>query len=427
MLLPVLERLVKQRLLYLVEQLRHDGRQVLKLYDGLLAVVAADQYALAVLDVARADLQAKREALHLVLGELPARAVLREVDLNADTGLLERLVQLICLVHDARLVCRDRDDNELEGRNLGRQHQALVVAVGHDDSADKTGRYTPGGLVHVLQRIVLIGILHIECTGKAIAEVVRGARLQRLAVVHHSLDRIGILGAGEALLLGLLALEHRDRQVFFTELGVDVQHAHGLLARLLLGGVHGVTLLPPELARAQERAGGLFPADDRAPLVIQLGQVAPRADDLSVVLTEQRLRGRAHAQALLQLLRAAVGDPGDFGGEAFDVILFALQQGLRDKERHRHILVAGLLEHAVQCLLDILPQRLGVRPHDDAALDRRVVNHLRLFDDISIPLGEIHIHGCDLRHQLFLVCHFFCSPFLSVYRPAHLQMRDFTS
>ena len=42
---------------------------------GLFPVVAAHQHALVLLDVLRADLQAQRNALHLVLGKLPAGGV----------------------------------------------------------------------------------------------------------------------------------------------------------------------------------------------------------------------------------------------------------------------------------------------------------------------------------------------------------------
>ena len=51
--------------------------------------------------------------------------------------------------------------------------------------------------------------------------------------------------------------------------------------------------------------------------------------------------------------------------------------------------VAGRLEAIVELPLDVLPDRVAVRPDDHAALDRRVVGQLRLADDIQIPAGEI--------------------------------------
>ena len=298
-----------------------------------------------------------------------------------------------------------RDDHQLGGRNARRKNKALIVAVGHDDRADQTGGHAPRGLLHILKGVVLVRVLHVECLGKAVAEVMARAGLQRLAVVHHGLDGVGLFRTGETLLLGLFALEHRDGEILFAELRIDVQHAQGLLHRLLGGGVDGVALLPPELTAAQEWTSGLFPAHDRAPLVVQLGQVAPGTDDLCVMLAEQGLRGRAHAQALLQLFRAAMGHPRNLRREALDVVLLLLQQAFRDENRHCHVLVAGLLEHAVQHMLDVLPQRLRVRAHDDAAFDRGIVDHLRLFYDVRVPLGKIHVHGRDLTDQFFLICH----------------------
>ena len=415
MLLAVLERLVKQCLLYLVEQLGYHGGQILKLDDGLFTIVAANQNALAVLDITRTDLETEREALHLVLGKLPTGAVVGDVDLSANTSLLKHLVQLGCLVDNARLVCCNRDNNQLEGSDLRRQYQTLVVAVGHDDRTDQTSGYAPRSLIHVLEGVVLVGELHVECACKAVTEVMRRTGLQCLAVVHHCLDGVGILCTCETLLVGLLTLEHRDCQVILAERCVDAQHTHGLLARFLLGCMDGVTLLPPELTRTQERTGGLLPADNRAPLVVQLRQVTPGTDDLGVVLAEQGLGGRTDAQTLLELLRTAVGNPGALGCEALDVVSFLEQQGFRDKDGHCHVLVTGLLEHAVQSLLDVLPQSLCVGAHDDAALDRRVIDHFRLLDDVGIPLGEIHVHRRDFRYQFLLICHL-CNHLFCLFR-----------
>ena len=194
---------------------------------------------------------------------------------------------------------RNRNNNQLGRSDARRQDQTLVIAVGHDDRADNTGGNAPGGLIHILKRVVLIGVLHAEGAREAVTEVVRGAGLKRLAVVHHGLDRVGVLCTGEALLRGLFALDDRDGQPFLEELRVDVQHAQGLLHRLLGGCVDGMTLLPPELTGTQERTGGLFPTDDRAPLVVQLGQVTPGLDDVGVVLAEQSLGSRTYTHSLL--------------------------------------------------------------------------------------------------------------------------------
>lgn len=79
-------------------------------------------------------------------------------------------------------------------------------------------------------------------------------------------------------------------------------------------------------------------------------------------------------------------------------------------DRHCYILVTGLLEHAVQRVLDVLPQRLCVRAHDDTALYGRIIGHFSLFNNICVPLREVHVHRRDLADQLFLFCHY-SSPF----------------
>ena len=410
MRLAVLERLLIQRLLDILQQCRNGLFEILELNNGLFAGVAANQYALTLSDIARTNLQTKRNALHLVLGKLPTRGIVAQVDLGTDARCFDLLVQLGCLLLDAFLVSRNRNNNQLGRSDTRRQNQTLVITVRHDDRADDTGRNAPGGLIHILQGVVLIGVLHAECACKAVTEVVRGTGLQSLAVVHHSLDGVGILCTGEALLLGLFALNDRNGQPFLEELRVDVQHAQSLFHSLLSGSMNGMTLLPPELTAAQERTGGLFPADNRAPLVVQLRQIAPGANDLCVMLAEQRLRSRTNAQTLLQLVVAAVRYPCTLRREAFNVVGFLLQQAFRNENRHCYILVTGLLEHTVQRVLDVLPQRLCVRTHDDTALYRRIIGHFSLFNNICVPLREVHVHGRDLADQLFLFCHY-SSPF----------------
>ena len=295
----------------------------------------------------------------------------------------------------------DRDDDDLHRRDLRRQDEAAVVAVGHDDAADQTRGDAPGRLEGVDLLVVLIRIENVERLGKAVAEEVGRARLQGLAVVHHALDRIGRLGAVELFLVGLLAARDRHGQHVLAEVGIHIEHALCLLAGLLGRGVHGVALLPEELAVAQERTARLFPAQHAAPLVIHLRQIAPGVDDVVEVLAEQRLGRRADTVALLELLTAAHRDPRALRREALDVVLFLLQQGFRDQHRHIDVLCAGLLEFRIHQTLDIFPNGVTVRTVDKHALDRGIVDQLCLFADIRVPLGKIDLHIGDLFNFLF--------------------------
>ena len=237
-------------------------------YEGLLAGIAAGHAALLLLHVLGADLHTQRHALHLILGKLPACGLLAVVHGDTETGGGQTILQRSGGVQHAGLMLSDGDHHHLRGGDDRRQHQTVVVAVGHDDRADQAGRAAPAGLERILQGVVPAGEGHVIGPGELVAEEMAGAGLEGLVVLHHGLDGIGGLGTGEFLLVGLAALHHRHGQRVLAHIGVAVQ----LLLRLshgLLGGLmDGVALLPPELAAAQERAGGLFPADDAAPLVI---------------------------------------------------------------------------------------------------------------------------------------------------------------
>ena len=92
------------------------------------------------------------------------------------------IAQLRRRFQNAGLVLGHRQDHHLHRCDLGGQHQTVVVTVGHDDAADETGGYAPGGLVGVGTLIVFIGKGDVKSLGKAVAEVVGGACLEGLPV-----------------------------------------------------------------------------------------------------------------------------------------------------------------------------------------------------------------------------------------------------
>ena len=298
----------------------------------------------------------------------------------------------------------DGQHHHLDGSHLGGQHQAVVVAVGHDNAADEPGGHAPGGLEGGDLLVVLVGVGDIKGPGEAVAEIVGGAGLEGLPVVHHALDGIGGLGAVELLLVGLLAPGDGHGQHVFTEVGVDVQHLPGEVLGFLRSGVHGVAFLPQKLPVTQEGPGGLLPAQHAAPLVVLQGQIPVGLDDLGEVIAEQGLRGGTDAVALLQLLAAAHGDPGAFGSKAFHMVLLLLQQAFRNQQGHIDVLHAHFLEFLVQDVLDIFPDGVAIGPVDEHALDGRIVNQLGFFAHISEPLSKIHLHIGDLLDLLFF-CH----------------------
>ena len=373
--------------------------QLVQRDEDFFAGIAAHQHALVLFQILGADLQTQRHALHLPLGELPARGIVAVVQLHA--GILADLLgQLGSLLGNAGLVGCDGHYDHLNGGHCRGQDQAVVVAVGHDDSAHQTGGNAPAGLERMMQLVVAAGKGHVISLAELIAKVVAGAALQGLAVLHHGLDGIGGLGTGKLFLVGLAALHHGDGQILLADICVAVQLLLGL--SLSLGGslVDGVAFLPPELAAAQEGAGGLFPADNAAPLVVLHGKLTVAVQHAGPVVAEHGLTGGTHGQTLFQLVGTAHRDPRHLRREAIDQFAFLLQQAFRDQHGHCHVLMAGGLEAGIHVLLDQLPDGLTVGAQDDETLHAGVLHQLCLHADIGVPLCEVLFLAGDRLYEL---------------------------
>ena len=74
------------------------------------------------------------------------------------------------------------------------------------------------------------------------------------------------------------------------------------------------------------------------------------------------------------------------------MVFFLLQQALRNEHGHIDILVTGRLEHAVENMLDIFPNGVAVGSNNHTAANAAVIDQLRLFDHIGVPLGKIVLH-----------------------------------
>ena len=119
----------------------------------------------------------------------------------------------------------------LTGASFGRQHQAFVVGMAHDEAADQARADAPTGLPDVIELAFLGLELHVEGFAEILAEVVAGAGLQRQAVLHHGFDAIAPQRAGELLGVRLHAFDHRHGHDVFGDVGVDVQHAQHFFER----------------------------------------------------------------------------------------------------------------------------------------------------------------------------------------------------
>ena len=146
-------------ILHLLQHLPCYLRQLSESYNSLLTGVAAYQNALTGLDILRSDLNTQRDSAHLLLAELPARALVGIIYLYLEACLLQLAAQLLGLLQNAFLVLGDRDDHDLRGRDAGRQYQAAVVAVYHDDCADDTsGHRAPANFSLSVLRPLMTGM-----------------------------------------------------------------------------------------------------------------------------------------------------------------------------------------------------------------------------------------------------------------------------
>ena len=184
-------------------------------------------------------------------------------------------------------MCGNRHDHNLDRCDARRQDKAVVIAMDHDDRPDRAGRQAPGCLVDIGQLIVFVRELDTEGLGKAIAKIMAGGGLQGFAVMHHRFDGIGRNSTGKFLFVGLLSADDRNRQIVTVEGGISFEHAQGFFLGFLRCGMGRVPFLPVELGRAQERTGGLLPADNRHPLVVKLGQVTPGLDHIGIMVAKQ--------------------------------------------------------------------------------------------------------------------------------------------
>jgi hypothetical protein len=90
-----------------------------------------------------------------------------------------------------------------------------------------------------------------------------------------------------------------------------------------------------------------------------------------------------------------VGDHRALLGEALDVRRLLLEERQRDEQREVRVDVAGVLEHAVEDPLHVLPQRVAPRLDHHAAAHRRVLGQVGGLDDLLVPLGVVFGAGGD--------------------------------
>ena len=159
--------------------------------------------------------------------------------------------------------------------------------------------------MHMLQRALAVLELDADRFREILAEIMRCARLQRAAILHHRFDAVAVNGARETFIGRFFARDHRQRQNFFDKLAINFVHAARFRHRIFLGFMRGMAFLPKKFRRAQQNARAHFPPHHIRPLVEQHRQVAIGFDPFRHRLADHRFRGRAHDQRFFQLRRRA--------------------------------------------------------------------------------------------------------------------------
>ena len=284
--IAVVECLLIDILLNVVEQLLHMLLDAIAAQGFFLQCVTTHHFDGVVLQITATHHQAHWYTLHLIVGELEARTlVVCIVVLHADAHSTQ-------LVHDAfhfginllqlLIALIDRNDNYLDRSQFRRQHQTIVVRVRHDERTHQAGRNAPRSGPYILQLVVLVDELHVEALGEVLSQEVAGTTLERLAILHHSLDGVSVLSTSEALSLALHTLDHRHSHIVLCKVGIYIQHLLSLCNCLFLSGMRRVAFLPQELCRAQEQAGAHLPAHHVGPLIAQDRQVAIALDPVLI-------------------------------------------------------------------------------------------------------------------------------------------------
>ena len=218
-------------LLHGVHDLLQPGRQAGHREALLLPAGAPGQHDGIARHVPRPDLEPQRDAPALPLVVLgPGFYPFARVEMGPDAGGQQLTLDPVGDgQHGGPILVGfpDRHQHHLVLRQARRADQARVVAVRHDERADQPGGDPPGGVPHVVHPTGGRLERDLERLGEVLSQVVAGARLERLVVLHQRFAAVGPKGAGEALAVGLPAGHHRHRHPLLHEPAVDPEHRAG--------------------------------------------------------------------------------------------------------------------------------------------------------------------------------------------------------
>ena len=304
-----------------------------------------------------------------------------------------------------------------------REHQSVVVRVRHDERTHQARGHAPRGSPYVLVLVLFREELHIKRFGEVLSEEVARAGLQRLAVLHHRLDAVGVECARKTLVGRLHALHHRYRHDIFGEVGIYIEHLPCEVLRFLLGRMSGMPLLPKELGGTQEQARAHLPAHHIAPLIAQDRQVSVTGNPVLVGGPDNGLRGRSDNQLLLQprigvhdntlacgvVFQTVVRNHGALFRKALHMLRLTAQERLRDEQGEIGVLHAFRLETLVEVRLNGFPYRIAVGLDNHATAHRGLLCKVCFYYQFVVPLRVVFA----TRGQFLKICHILSWSFLN--------------
>ena len=147
MLVAIFARLLEDVLLYVVEQVLHVCLDTVDTYSFLFESVATHHLDSTVLKVTSSKHETHGHTLELVVGKLKSRALVLAIVVFHSYTLLAQCIHdgSYALADGSKLVgtLGDGDNNHLDGSELRRQHESVVVRVCHDERTDESGAHSP--------------------------------------------------------------------------------------------------------------------------------------------------------------------------------------------------------------------------------------------------------------------------------------------
>ncbi len=226
------------------------------------------------------------------------------------------------------------------------------------------------------------------------------ACLQRLAVLHHCLDCIGIQCASKSFVGCLHSDNYGHSHVISCKLSIKINHLHSAVFRLFRRCVSAVPFLPKEFSGTQEHTCAHLPAHHIRPLVTQQREITIAVNPVLVCSPDYCFRCRANYKFLFKacgridndtitvriVLESIMCHNSTFLGKALYMLCLSAQKRFRDKQWEISVLHTSLLEHPVKLLLHFLPNGVSVWFDYHTSPYCRLLGKIGFYHQFVIPL-----------------------------------------